>query len=407
MDINIKKDQERVVELENKQKLIIDRAESDGRKFLNESEEKEFDALHTEAVAIQRNIDRKVELNKKQEERANLFDEIASDKKESREKVEVDANKLNKAYLRSMIVGKDELTTEEREILTRAQSTTATAGGNFIPTDLFNRITVAMDKWGGMRENSYVFKTSGGNNLDFPYVNDTAGTVELISEGSAITANDDWAESKVTLGSYKYGQAVLINWELAQDSDWDVVQFTIDRFAERFGRGLNAKYTTGTGSSQPNGVMTATSAGVTLAAQTAITYNEVLDLKHSVDPAYRFNGKFMMNDDTLLVLKKLSVGSSDARPLWQPGMAAGEPGTIDGSQYFINQDCDSLGSLKKVMAYGDFSQFYIRDCGDFRIKRDDSLKVLEDQIVLVGWWRTDCDLVDTRAIKHMATLTNT
>lgn len=407
MDYNFKKELEQIAAYNAKQKSILENAEAEGRTALNESEEQEFDRLHKLATDIEIAIERKKEVLAKEAKTKSILDEFAEINKKSVEQVVEDKEKFDKAFVRFVMLGKDGISNEEREIISRAQSTTNSAGGYTIPTTLANEIIKGMAAFGGMRENSRILSTAGGETFKFAYNDDTAGTVELITEGNAITADDDTTFSEVSLGAYKYGQAVYINYELAQDSQFDIVGHITELFSDRFGRGLNAIYTNADGSSKPNGVMNATSAGVTLADQDAITYDEILELKHSVDPAYRRNGKFMLNDSTLLAIKKLSIGSGDARPLWQAGMAAGEPATIDGSQYFINQDVDSLGSLKKPMAYGDFSKFIIRDAGAMRMIRDTSLRVLQDQITLVGWHRTDSDLLDSRAIKHMATLTNT
>ena len=408
MDYNFKKELEQIAAYNAKQKSILENAEAEGRTALNESEEKEFDNLHKLATDLEIAIERKKEVLAKEAKTKSILDEFAEINKKSVEQVVEDKEKFDKAFVRFVMLGKDGISNEEREIISRAQSTTNSAGGYTIPQTLANEIIKGMAAFGGMRENSRILNTTGGETFKFAYNDDTAGTVELITEGNAITANDDTAFSEVSLGAYKYGQAVYINHELAQDSQFDIVGYITELFAERFGRGLNAIYTTADGSSKPNGVMSATSAGVTLADQDAISYNEILELKHSVDPAYRRNGKFMLNDATLLAIKKLSIGSGDARPLWDAGSTvSGAPATIDGSQYFINQDVDSLGSLKKPMAYGDFSKFIIRDAGTMRMIRDTSLRVLQDQITLVGWHRTDSDLLDSRAIKHMATLTNT
>ena len=62
----------------------------------------------------------------------------------------------------------------------------------------------------------------------------------------------------------------------------------------------NSKLTTGSGSSDVEGIMTNSAAGVTAASTTAVTADEIINLVHSVDPTYRVgNAAFMMNDNTL------------------------------------------------------------------------------------------------------------
>jgi HK97 family phage major capsid protein len=58
--------------------------------------------------------------------------------------------------------------------------------------------------------------------------------------------------------------------------------------------------------------------GVTAASATAITYNELLDLEHSVDPAYRPEREVHVGTTaTLKAVKKLV--DSNSRPLWIAG----------------------------------------------------------------------------------------
>ena len=66
--------------------------------------------------------------------------------------------------------------------------------------------------------------------------------------------------------------------------------------------------------------MTNAGAGITAASATAITSDELIDLIHAVDPAYRNspNTAMMMNDSTLKAVRKLKdsqnryLGKSEA-----------------------------------------------------------------------------------------------
>jgi predicted phage gp36 major capsid-like protein len=134
-----------------------------------------------------------------------------------------------------------------------------------------------------------------------------------------------------TLTVYKYSSKVVaVPFELLQDSNVDIEAFVVKRLATRLGRITNTHFTTGTGSSQPNGVVTAATTGYTAANSTsqvtAITYDSLVDLQHSVDPAYRETRacKWMMNDASLKVLRKMKDGSG--RPIFVPGYEVGVPG---------------------------------------------------------------------------------
>jgi HK97 family phage major capsid protein len=170
----------------------------------------------------------------------------------------------------------------------------------------------------------------------------------------------------------------------------------------RLGRIANSKLTTGSGSSDVEGIVTNSALGKTAAGTAAITADEIIDLIHSVDPAYRSspNSAIMMNDSTLAAVRKLKDG--DGNYLWQMGnYQAGVPQSILGYPVVVNQAMDSLATAKKVMLFGDMSKFYVRKVGG------PSLYVARERFApdfgLLGFVRFDGVLVNTAAIKHLIT----
>ena len=274
--------------------------------------------------------------------------------------------------------------------------------------EMMGALEISLQDFGGMREVSRVIRTPTGNDLPWPTMNDSAFAATIIGEGSDLQEQDP-TFGLVTLNSFKYSShRIDVSLEFLQDASFNVPQVLGEMLGERIGRGTNAHFTTGTGSGQPNGVVTASSAGVTAAANSAITYNEIIDLKHSVDPAYRRRGaRFMFSDDTLKALKKIKIeqysGDTSGQPLWRPGMAQAEPNTIDGDPYTINQDVADIGTLAISMLYGDFSKYIIRDVMDIRLVRLDERYAELGLVAFVAISRHDGDLLDagTDPVKHL------
>jgi HK97 family phage major capsid protein len=170
---------------------------------------------------------------------------------------------------------------------------------------------------------------------------------------------------------------------------------------ERLGRLANVKLTTGAGSTEPLGIVSATSAGKTTAGTAAVTWDEIIDFEHSIDPAYRMSPMFryMLNDTSLLAVRKLKDGQGNY--LWQEGnVQAGVPSTINGKPYSINQAMASMATGAKFMLAGDFSKYFVRKVGAPLIG------ALQDKdfwpgFGVAGWIRFDGNLLDAAAIKHM------
>jgi HK97 family phage major capsid protein len=355
-----------------------------------------FDELAARDTNLEKNIRRFETLNEKesQDEERNL--EVAERSQKDIEQVLGDQKREVEVYDRYL---RDALTNEDKQFI-RAQTVTTTGGGYFIPTSLASEYIKSLQDFGGVRSVARIIPTATGNNLDFPTSDDTSNSASLLS------INTGASESAFTLGTkqmnaYKYttGKIIVPN-ELIQDSSFNIEQYVRELFVERMARGTNTAYTTGTGSAQPEGVVTGSSFGKLSAASTTTTFLELLDLKHSVDPAYRMNGSWMFNDNTLNKLKQVALASAN-QSLWQPGVVGGAPSTIDGDPYTVNQDMATMADYTKSVLYGDFKKFYIRDVMDLSIRRSDEINMTADQVVFVGFLRTDSGLMDTSAVKHM------
>lgn len=286
-----------------------------------------------------------------------------------------------------------------------ATETTTTYGGYLVPVTLWTELERRMKLFGGMLQACRIINTDDGGLLNWPTNDDTGTTGEWLSEprSQALTVQD-LTFSRVQYNSYTWGTLAKFTLEMFQDERVNLLMEQItDIFSERGGRALNAAFTTGSGTGRPTGLLTSTSAGKTAASATAITKAEIIDLVHSVDPAYR-NGPnvgFMMNDAILAYVRKLDFGSTNNDPLWQPSYQNGVPDRLLGYPVYINQDMDStVAATKKTMVFGDFSKYIIRE-----VQRP-SMYLMQERYMdelhkgLVMWCRYDGKLLNSNAIKH-------
>lgn len=279
------------------------------------------------------------------------------------------------------------------------------AGGYTVEDERLQRIESAMKRFGGMMESSEIIATSTGADMPFPTADDTGNTGAQLDENTQI-AQQDVTFGQIVLKSYTFtSKLILVPWQLLQDSAFDIERWLDEKLGERIGRIVNTRATTGTGVGTLRGIVVASTAGKTAASATAVTFLELLDLKHSVDPAYRMGAKWMFNDATLKALKQLVDGAS--RPIWQPGIASsfsgGYPDTIDGDRYVINQDMASMTTGQKTILYGDLSKYKLR------IVKGVTLVALREryadylQTGLFGFYRCDGNLIDAgqHPVKHL------
>ena len=290
-------------------------------------------------------------------------------------------------------------------MVTTMSTTTTTEGGYTVPSEIAATVVDAMKAYGGMRAVSRIITTAGGNALNFPTSDGTSEVGEIVAENAA-TNGLDITFGTVAVNPYKYSsKKIALPWELIQDSAIDIVAFVTERLATRLARITNTHYTTGDGSSKPYGLTARASTGKTGTTGQTLTviYDDLVDLIHSVNPAYRVAGaRFMLNDASVAVIRKIK--DSTGRPIWNPGdaegIADGVPATICGYAYTVNNDMPVMAANAKSIAFGDFSKFVIRDVNGIDVRRfDDSAFALNGQVGFNGWMRTGSNLLDTAAIK--------
>jgi len=287
-------------------------------------------------------------------------------------------------------------------------TTTGSEGGFTVDTEVARTVIDALKAYGGMRSVATVLATSGFGLLSFPTSDGTSEIGEVIAENQEAT-DEDIAFGTVSLTAFKYSSKVVtVPIELLQDSGVDVEAFVRDRLITRLGRITNRHFTIGNGSGQPNGLIAAATVGVTAANSTsqvtAVTYDSLVNLQHSVDPAYRERGNmaWMFNDTTLREVRKIKDGSQ--RPIFVPGYESGNPGSapdrLMGAPIVINQDVADMAANARSIAYGDFRAYYVRDVMSVELFRfTDSAFTKKGQVGFLGWLRSGGNLIETGAVR--------
>ncbi|BBC72915.1 capsid protein [Altererythrobacter sp. B11] len=324
------------------------------------------------------------------------------------------AQRYSAAFRNFILNGERGMTDEEVQALRagsvqNAQSgsqSSGAAGGYLVPTGWGGELLEALKAFGGMRNVANIIATSGGNPLPWPTVDETAIEGEIVAENTAAT-DQDATFGTTQLGSYKYSSKVFtIPFELLQDqgSGIDIEAFIRRAAALRIARITNRHFTVGAGTTEPQGIVTGSAAGKIGATGKAssVDTDDLTDLEHSVDPAYRSlpSVGWMFHDNTLRSLKKLKDG--EGRPLWLPGFSTKEPDVLMGYRYEINQHMPTMAANAKSILFGDLNSYMIRDIMQVTLFRfDDSAFIRKGQIGFLAWSRHDGKLVTAgQPVKH-------
>lgn len=300
-----------------------------------------------------------------------------------------------------------EMAPEARSVLEKRAQTVGTdsQGGFTVPEELQATLEKALAAWGPMYNSDIctVITTSSGNKITMPTVDDTATAMAKHTEAAALTDDGgvDVTFGEKQLDAFAYNtEWVQFSYELIQDSVFNMEGVLGELLGERIARRVNTELTTGDGTGDPNGVATASSAGVTAASATALTGDELIDLLHSVDPAYRAAPKcrWMFNDTTLAAIRKLKDGQGNY--LWEMGdIRTGEPGSLLGYSYSVNQAMAGIATANRSVLFGDFGKYYVRKVGApvLGVRRE----TYWPNLGIAGIVRLDGELMQTAAIKHL------
>jgi HK97 family phage major capsid protein len=311
--------------------------------------------------------------------------------------------------------GTTELTSEERSALRtgwvdgkelRAQGVaTGAAGGYLVPPAFRAKMVEAQRFFSSMRDVAEVITTETGATLPWPTADDTANVGAILGENTQVT-EQDVTLGQADIGAYTYtSKLVRVSLQLLNDAAFDFETWLAAKLGQRIGRAQNAHFTTGTGTAQPEGVQTNAVIGKTGASgqTTSVTYDDLIDLIHSVDPAYRNSGRarFMLNDATLAAARKLK--DAQGRPLWEPSVQVGVPDGLLGYGYTINQDMPAMAAGVKSILFGDFAAGYlIRDVQDVQLLRLSERYADYLQVGFLAFARTDGTPQDTAAYRAYA-----
>lgn len=266
-------------------------------------------------------------------------------------------------------------------------------GGYIVPTTLIANLEKSMVAFTDVRTaGAEVIRTDTGNPMDWPTATDTSNSGELLTENTAVADADAKPTfAKQTWGAYKFSSKMLNVWyELLEDSAFDLNSVLGEMLGERIGRTQATYFTTGTGFSQPAGIVTGSTLGKTAASATAIAADELLDLIHSINPAYRSDPScaFMMNDGIMLAIRKLK--DAENRYLWEQSLQSDKPDRLLGYPVFVNQSMQAtVATATKTILFGAMRYFKIRDVNAVRLRRLEERNAEKDQVSFIAFLRSD------------------
>lgn len=158
---------------------------------------------------------------------------------------------------------------------------------------------------------------------------------------------------------------------MLDDAAFDVEAWLADEIAGEFARAEGAAFVGGSGVNQPRGFLNAavTDESDDVRAFGSLQYvpsgavgsfaseDVLVDLVHTLRPAYRQGASFVMNSATLAQIRKFKT--ADGAFLWQPSLANGQPATLLGYPVVEAEDMPDIAADSLAIAFGNFRAGYL------------------------------------------------
>lgn len=297
------------------------------------------------------------------------------------------------------------------DLIQRAQGeASGPAGGYLVPEGFRQKMVEKRKAFGGVGENAEIITTDSGNPLPWPLNDDTANVGAIVAEGAVVTTGGaDLVFDTRALGAFKYGSGgasnlpLKVSWELAQDNAFDLAGFVARKLGERIARGQAPDWVVGTGSGEPQGLLSTQGgigASTALSSNTAPTYSDLVAIIHDLDPAYREGASWVFNDGFLKLIR--NIVDLDGRPLlWNSNAnLQDEPGGMRllGYPVIIDQACPAPSGSNKFGFFGNLKEAYvIRRVKATTMVTLNELYAVNGQIGYLAWERADGMVQDPNA----------
>ena len=295
------------------------------------------------------------------------------------EQVKADHRKAFNAFLRKGIEdGLEDLQVKAVNIGTPAD------GGYAVPEEMSTEIYELLTADSPMRQ---VCQVRSVGTEDIKQLVDIGG---LASGWVAETdARPETNSPKITVATPTFGELYAMpsaTQKAIDDIFFDVEKWLTTSIEKEFAMKENEAFTVGDGTNKPKGLLAATMSTNTDDVRTYGTFQYLktgvaadmpatnpadllIDTISALKSKYYHNARFMFNRQTLATVRKWKDNQNNY--LWQPGLQSGEPNSILGFPYVINDDMPSIAANALCVAFGDFKEAYIiLDRVGIRLLRD-------------------------------------
>lgn len=375
----IKSQEEKRANLVMQIREVIDSAEAEGR-GLDAAELEKINRIEADISAVGESID----VAQRSEERFAQAAEVAQNfvpASESRSEADI---------IRDIAENRGKHEFESRATLVPTDNT--------VPKSFHDQVFDVARLVGPMLDVSQRFNTATGEDITYPTLT-AYSTASQKAAGSALDESEP-TYSSITLGAYKYGLLIPVANELITDAGFDITSHLAAQAGNGLGFKVNNDLTLGTGSTQPNGVVTAAGSGITggTGVDGGFTADNLIDLQYTLDgAARRLPGvAYMANTQTIGAMRKLK--DDDGNYLFDVNV--GQPSSFAGYEVVENPAIAAIGTGEKSVLFGHLPSYLVRTVGGIQVATSTDYAFNQDVTTFRVMMRVDGNLTHASHIKY-------
>ena len=263
------------------------------------------------------------------------------------------------------------------------------ANGSIVPTTIANRIIEEVRDMVPFLTLADVVTTNG--KLSVPvYSEDSTNFInaDYVDEGTTLTDNVG-KFTVIDLTGYVIGALALVSNKLISNTDIAITSFVVKEVAKAMAAKLEKEFVVGT-DSKITGILSG-QVRVTAASATAITYDELIGLKHSINKAFRSSGKWIMNDATYTAICKLKDQSG--RPYFKD-----DEYKILGCDVLVSDSMPEMTTGNKAIVFADLSGYTIKMTKSVEVSVLRELFSTKNMIGIMAYGEFDAKITDSKKV---------
>lgn len=343
---------------------ILNKAKAETRAF-DETETERFEAIKKEIAGIDAVL--------KAEQESRSFEKM-EEKTDKKDDVEVRAFEN---YIRNRV--------EQRADV----NLTASDNGAIIPSTIANRIIETVKELSPIFQMATKYSVKG--ELIFPVYDETTSTITCAYATEFTNLESTAAEfTSVSLNGFLAGALTKVSRSLMNNSQFDIVSYVVTKMAKAIADFMEKELIVGT-ADKMTGVLSSTN-GITSAAATAITADELIDLQMTLPEVYQPGAVWLMHKSTFKAIRKLK--DNDGQYLLNKDVTNAFGWSLLGKPVYVTETMPTIEASAKTIVYGDMTGLYVN------VRENVSIEILREAyaaqhvVGVIGWVEADSKIIE-------------